>query len=69
MPMTRHQELWGVALWVQKTHAEGGWLFIAQQKDRLLAEGDIEGMAMWREVSLRYDQLNGATSAAPYLAQ
>ena len=58
MPMTRDQELWGVALWVEKTRAEAGWLFIAQQQDRLLAEGDLDGVAMWRDVSQRHEQLS-----------
>lgn len=69
MPLTSDQELWGVALWVEKTHADKGWLFIAQQQDRLLAEGDLDGLAMWREVSRRYEQLGQGTSAAPHLAQ
>ena len=58
MPLTRDQELWSVALWVEKTHADVGWLFIAQQQDRLLAEGDLDGVAMWRKVSKCYEQLS-----------
>ena len=58
MPLTRDHELWGVALWVEKTHVEVGWLFIAQQQDRLLAEGDLDGVAMWRDVSQRHEQLS-----------
>lgn len=60
MQFTRNQEMWGVALWVEKAHGDSGWLFIAQQQDRLLAAGDLDGVAMWREVSLRYEQLEGA---------
>lgn len=67
--MTRDQELWGVALWVEKTHAETGWLFIAQQQDRLLAEGDFDGVAMWREVSRRYDELSATSSNGPGASQ
>lgn len=37
---SRDQELWGVALWVEKHHGENGWFYIAQQKDRLLAAGE-----------------------------
>ena len=58
MPLTRDQELWGVALWVEKAHADVGWLFIAQQQDRLLAEGDLDGVAMWRQVSWCYERLS-----------
>ena len=43
--------MWGVAFWVEKTHAETGWLFIAQQRDRLLADGNLDGAALWQEVS------------------
>lgn len=68
MPLTRDQELWGVALWVEKTRADTGWLFIAQQQDRLLAEGDLDGVAMWREVLRRYEQLGEKAAAAPQLS-
>ena len=69
MSLTRDQELWGVTLWVEKTHSDASWLFIAQQQDRLLAEGDLDGMAMWREVSRRYEQLKSTTTAAPNFTQ
>jgi len=26
MPITHEQELWGMALWVEKHHGENGWL-------------------------------------------
>ena len=57
MTLTREQELWGMALWVEKHHGESGWLFIAQQQDRLLAERDFEGMKLWRSVGERFKQL------------
>ena len=57
MPITREQELWGLALWVEKNHGPGGWLYIAQQQDRLLAEGEFDGVAMWREVAQRFEAL------------
>jgi hypothetical protein len=57
MPITREHELWGLALWVEKNHGPGGWLYIAQQQDRLLAVGDSKGVAMWREGADRFDQL------------
>ena len=69
MPLTRDQELWGVALWVEKTHADAGWLFIAQQQDRLLADGDLDGAAMWRDVSRRYNQLESAKPDAAHIAR
>ncbi|OJW61548.1 MAG: hypothetical protein BGO57_12660 [Sphingomonadales bacterium 63-6] len=57
MALTRNQELWGIALWVEKHHCEQGWLHIAQQQDRLLAEGDFDGMKLWRQIGERFDRL------------
>ena len=53
--MTRDQELWGVALWVEKTHGAAGPSHIAEQITRLAMEGDEQGIAMWRAVADRYD--------------
>jgi hypothetical protein len=57
MIISRDQELWGIALWVEKTHGEAGWLHVAEQQDRLLNEGDLDGVAMWRAVAERLEQL------------
>ncbi|MCK0127540.1 hypothetical protein [Erythrobacter sp. F6033] len=64
MSITRDQELWAMALWVEKHHGKGGWLHIAQQQDRLLEQNDLAGVEMWREVSQRFDKLSepGATN-------
>jgi len=55
--LTRDQEIWGIALWVEKNHGEGGSKFISEQIDRLATAGDDEGIALWREVARRYEQL------------
>ena len=60
--MTRDQELWGVALWVEKTHGVAGPEHIAQQILRLAKEGDKAGTAMWRAVADRYDRLHEHSS-------
>jgi hypothetical protein len=57
MTLTREEELWGIALWVEKTHGEAGWLHIARQQDRLLAAGDLAGVRLWRAVATRFEQL------------
>lgn len=62
MVVSREQELWAVALWVEKHHGENGRLHIAQQQDRLLAEGDLDGVAMWRKVGERFEALRGGVS-------
>lgn len=60
--MTRDQELWGVALWLDRTHGDEGPAHIAQEVARLAKAGDPAGVAMWRQVAERYDQLRQTTS-------
>lgn len=64
MSLTGEQELWAMALWIEKTQGENAWFYIAQQKDRLLADGDPLGLGLWNEVERRLEMLaNG--SAVP----
>ena len=49
--MTNDQELWAVALWVEKHHGEAGVVFTAQQIERV--SGDLAGIAMWSRVGER----------------
>lgn len=46
-----------MALWVEKTQGENAWFYIAQQKDRLLADGDPLGLGLWNEVERRLELL------------
>lgn len=55
--MDREQELWAMALWVEKHHGDAGSAFIAEQVTRLAREADFEGVALWRLVAERYDAL------------
>lgn len=55
--MTRDQELWGIALWLDKTHGDEAPAHIANEVARLAASGDSDGVAMWRDVAERYDRL------------
>jgi hypothetical protein len=57
MVFTREKEIWAIALWVEKHHGDEGDFYIAQQMDRLLAEGELDGMAMWRQVAERFEKL------------
>lgn len=57
MVLTRDQELWAMALWVERVHGSEGWFYIAQQQDRLLETGDLDGIAMWRSVGERFEKL------------
>lgn len=55
--MTRDQELWAAALWVEKNYGSDGPRFIAEKVGRLALEGDEAGVAVWRKVAARFDQL------------
>lgn len=46
-----------MALWVEKHHGPNGWFYIAQQQDRLLAKGDLDGVALWKDVGRRLESL------------
>jgi hypothetical protein len=64
--LSRKREIWGMALWVERRHGEGGWFYIAQQRDRLLETGDMDGVALWRAVAKRFDRLRkDSPPAAP----
>lgn len=67
MVLTRDQELWGVALWVEKNHGERGPIYIASQIERLALEDDEAGVTMWRTVAERFDQLR-QTPEADYVS-
>ncbi len=61
MTLSKDQELWAVALWVEEHHGDEADLYIAGQMDRLLAEGDFDGVGMWRNVRERFEALNEKT--------
>lgn len=61
--MTREQELWGVALWVEKQHGANGPRFIAQQIGRLAIAGEDDGVAMWRGIAERFEALKAPEAA------
>lgn len=57
MPVTRDNEIWAMALWVEKHHEANGHEFIANRIATLEAEGENDGVKLWREVGRRYSQL------------
>lgn len=63
--MTRDQEIWGIALWVEKTHGANGWFYIAQQLDRLITEGVFDGLSLWQAVQERFEALRAASEGRP----
>lgn len=55
--LNRDQELWAVALWVEKNHGDQGATYISGQIERLASVNDHGGVAMWREVTDRFERL------------
>jgi hypothetical protein len=58
MTLTKEQELWAMALWVEKNHGSEGAAFIANRLAELVDEPD--GLRMWLEVAERFEALSGA---------
>lgn len=61
--ITRDQELWGIALWVDRTHGANGPKYIDKQVVRLVESGEQGGVDMWLDIASRYDQLRQQTGA------
>lgn len=46
-----------MALWVEKNHGDQGATYISGQIERLASVNDHGGVAMWREVTDRFERL------------
>jgi hypothetical protein len=57
-------ELWACAAEVQRQHRDGAPVFVAERIGALVLAGDIEGVATWKAIAARMQQLC-APSAAP----
>jgi hypothetical protein len=55
--VTRDQEIWALALWVERTHGEGGAAFIAERIAHFEAEGTMQAVELWKQVARRFEEL------------
>jgi hypothetical protein len=55
--LTRDEELWGIALWVEKHHGDRGNDFIAERISDLENSGEHGGVQLWRQIAERFSQL------------
>lgn len=46
-----------MALWVERVHGPNGWLHITMEQDRLLAEGEFDGVKLWQRVHRCWSEL------------
>jgi hypothetical protein len=61
--LNRDQELWAVALWVEKNLGDQGTTYISGQIERLASINADGGVAMWREVADRLERLRRSPGA------
>ncbi len=62
MAVTREQELWAMALWVDREHGEEGDRFIAERVLHFDSEG---GKHLWMNVARRFVELRASISSSP----
>lgn len=56
---TRDQELWALALSIERKHGSCGSRVIAEKIGALALAGETGGVNLWREVAKRYEALLG----------
>jgi hypothetical protein len=60
MTVTRDQELWALALWVEREQGDEAERFIAERVLHFELEADEGGKQLWLEVARRFIQLRSA---------
>lgn len=55
--MLNDRELWACANQVLENHGEGAPVFVAERIGALALAGDMEGIAAWKAIASRVDQL------------
>lgn len=55
--VTRTQEIWALALWVERSHGERGAAFIAERITHFEAAGPLQAVDMWNQVARRFQEL------------
>ncbi len=58
MPVTREQEIWALALSVERKHGENADRFIAERVAAFEQSGPPGALALWRQVQRRNEQLS-----------
>jgi hypothetical protein len=55
--ITRDQELWGMASMLLRLHGDRAPVVVAERIGQLASEGNGEGVALWKDVARRVDQM------------
>ncbi|MCB1467031.1 MAG: hypothetical protein KDK08_07790 [Rhizobiaceae bacterium] len=54
---TRDEELWGLALSIERQHGKDGPRVIAERIGAFVLAGEVGAVELWREVAERYEKL------------
>lgn len=65
MAVTREQEVWALALWVDREHGDDGEQFITERVLHFDAQGDMGGRQLWMNVARRFVDLRTSMDS-PY---
>ena len=57
MAVTRAQEIWALALWVERTHGVGWAALVAERIAHFEAEGASPAVELWKQVARRFEEL------------
>lgn len=63
MGLTSDQEIWGVALWVERNKGKNGGEWISKKIARFQDADDQGGLALWSKVAERHSKLAARTSS------
>ncbi|WP_230629362.1 DUF6961 family protein [Sphingomonas sp. Leaf37] len=61
--MATDRELWALTLMVERDHGQGAPRYIAEKIGAAAIAGDWTGVAMWKGVAARFDQLKSQPSS------
>ena len=64
MTISREQEIWALALWMDREHGQEAEQFIAGKVLHFEELGDLGGRELWLQVARRYIELRDALTAA-----
>lgn len=63
--MLSDRELWACANQVLESHGEKAPVFVAERIGALALAGDMDGIANWKAIARRLDQLINPKSSSP----
>lgn len=65
MTISREQEIWAMALWVDREHGDDAEQFIAAKVLHFESVDDRGGQDLWMQVARRYVELRDALTTEP----